>query len=286
MPSATIPARARYLLGKHVHLRGGGPLGTGLLSVPARRSRRPLLARLERALREGMFVLHYQPIVSLGDGRISHYEALVRLQEEPDGPPLPPSEFLPAAERYGLIQELDRVVVRKAVEVLGRESLGAGVRVAVNLSAHSVVDPGMLAFIGEELAARGVAPGELVIEITETAEISDMGRARAFCEGVAELGCGLALDDFGVGFGSFYHLKHLPFGYLKIDGDFIRGISDSPRDQLLVQALVQLARGLEMETIAEYVGDRATIELLRELGVDYAQGFALGRPRPLAAASA
>ena len=119
-----------------------------------------------------------------------------------------------------------------------------------------------------------------MIEITETAAISDMDRARAFCRGVSSLGCAVALDDFGAGFGSFQYLKHLPFDYLKIDGEFIRGLPHSPKDQLVVQALAGLARGMGVQTIAEYVTDRATLELLRRYGVDYAQGFELGRPHP------
>jgi EAL domain-containing protein (putative c-di-GMP-specific phosphodiesterase class I) len=120
-----------------------------------------------------------------------------------------------------------------------------------------------------------------VIEVTETAAISDMARARAFCAGVQALGCAVALDDFGAGFGSFQYLKHLPFQYLKIDGDFVRGLPDSPQDQVVVKALVELAHGMGKQTIAEYVEDAATMELLHDYGVDFAQGFEVGRPHPL-----
>jgi EAL domain-containing protein (putative c-di-GMP-specific phosphodiesterase class I) len=119
-----------------------------------------------------------------------------------------------------------------------------------------------------------------VIEVTETASISDMERAKAFCAGVQALGCAVALDDFGAGFGSFHYLKHLPFRYLKIDGDFIRGLPDSPNDQLVVKALVGVVRGMGRRTIAEFVADEPTLRLLGDFGVDYAQGFQVGRPRP------
>jgi EAL domain-containing protein (putative c-di-GMP-specific phosphodiesterase class I) len=243
--------------------------------------RRPWLGRLRRALAEDLLVLHYQPIVSLADGRISHHEALVRLIDEDDGSLIGPASFLPAAERYGLIGEIDRVVLEKVAERLGRDDgdVTAG-GIAMNVSALSVTDRAMLAYVRDGLARHGADPARLVVEVTETASISDMRVARAFCEGVQALGAAIALDDFGAGFGSFHYLKHLPFRYLKIDGAFIRGLPDSPHDQLVVQALVGLVRAMGQRTIAEFVGDRRTLELLRELGVDYAQGFELGRPGP------
>ena len=124
-------------------------------------------------------------------------------------------------------------------------------------------------------------PSLLVIEVTETAAISDMDSAKAFCGGVLALGCEVALDDFGVGFGSFQYLKHLPFSYLKIDGDFIRGLPSSRTDQLVVRALAGVVRGMGRRTIAEFVGDEPTMEMLRDYKVDYAQGFQVGRPAPL-----
>jgi EAL domain-containing protein (putative c-di-GMP-specific phosphodiesterase class I) len=243
--------------------------------------RRPWLARLRRALEEQLFVLHYQPIVSLGDGSVSHYEALVRLADEPGGELVAPGRFLPAAERYGLIREIDRMVLSQVTALLGGEHGENGVRIAINCSSLSITDGGMLAEIEARLALARVDPSQLVIEVTETAAISDMVRARDFCAGVQALGCAVALDDFGAGFGSFQYLKHLPFEYLKIDGDFIRGLPDSPNDQLVVKALVELARGMGKQTIAEYVEDEATVRLLRDFGVDHAQGFEVGRPHPV-----
>jgi len=231
-------------------------------------------------------VLHYQPIVSLQDGSVSHYEALVRLADEPGGKLVAPGRFLPAAERYGLVREIDRMVLGKVVTLLAGEHGEHGVRIAINCSSLSIVDGEMLAQIEAQLAFAKVDPGQLVIEVTETAAISDMTRARHFCAGVQKLGCAVALDDFGAGFGSFQYLKQLPFRYLKIDGDFIRGLPASPQDQLVVKALVELANGMGKQTIAVYVEDEATVECLRDLGVDFAQGFAVGRPHPAVPLSA
>ena len=251
------------------------------LSSPAGLHRRPWLARLRRALEEDLFVLHYQPIMSLEDESVSHYEALVRLADEPGGGLVSPGRFLPAAERYGLIREIDRMVLAQVATLLAGEHGEQGARIAINCSSLSITDGGMLAQIERELALARVDPAQLVIEVTETAAISDMARAQAFCAGVQALGCAVALDDFGAGFGSFQYLKHLPFEYLKIDGDFIRGLPASPKDQLVVKALVELARGMGKQTIAEYVEDEATVACLRDYGVDYAQGFEIGAPHPV-----
>lgn len=259
-------------------LRYCGDLADGL-SSPAGLHRRPWLARLRRALEEDLFAVHYQPIVSLADGRSAHYEALVRLADEgPSGPLIAPGRFLPAAERYGLVRDIDRLVLARVAALLG--SRADGPRVAINLSALSVTDPAMLTHVERCLRREAADPSRLVIEITETAAISDMDRARSFCLGVAALGCDVALDDFGAGYGSFHYLTRLPFDYLKIDGSFVRELTVSRNDQLVVQALVGLARGMGVRTIAEYVTDRSTLELLRRYGVDYAQGYELGRPHP------
>lgn len=250
-------------------------------SSPAGLHRRPWLARLRRALREDLFAVHYQPIVSLRDGHAAHYEALVRLADEPDGRLIAPGRFLPAAERYGLVRDIDRMVLERVLALLAARGGRPGARVAINFSALSVTDPAMLTDIAHALRRHDVDPALLVIEITETAAISDMDRARAFCAGASALGCAIALDDFGAGFGSFQYLTRLPFDYLKIDGSFVRALPSSLNDQLVVQALAGLARGMGVKTIAEYATDRPTVELLRRYGVDYAQGFELGRPRPL-----
>jgi len=245
------------------------------------------LPRLRHALTEDLFVLHFQPIVSLADGAVSCHEALLRLADEPDGSLVRPSCFLPFAERSGLIREIDRMVLAKTLELLGTRCVcdpgGAPTAVAVNLSALSVIDPSLLAHLECELECHRVDPALLMLEVTETVAITDMPAARAFCAGALALGCSVALDDFGSGYGSFQYLRHLPFSHLKIDGEFIRGLPSSHTDQLVVQALAGLVRGMGRETIAEFVADEHTIEILRAFGVDYAQGFQVGRPRPIPA---
>jgi EAL domain-containing protein (putative c-di-GMP-specific phosphodiesterase class I) len=285
LSSTTADATPRLLLAPSPASRPGGRLTAGRaspqgISSPAGLHRRPWFERLHRALEHDLFVLHYQPIVSLHDGRISHYEALVRLADEPDGRLVAPGMFLPAAERYGLIRDIDRMVLGRVAALLGAEKGERGPDIAINVSALSVTDGEMLGHIDRQLARHRVDPARLVVEVTETAAISDMGRAKTFCEGAQALGCAVALDDFGAGFGSFQYLKHLPFGYLKIDGDFIRRLPASPTDQLVVKALVGVVRGMGRRTIAEFVGDSSTVRLLRGYGCDYAQGFEVGRPAP------
>jgi EAL domain-containing protein (putative c-di-GMP-specific phosphodiesterase class I) len=286
MLSSTTPdAIPRLFLGRPSGSVGGvrarvdaRSLSEGFCS-PAGLHRRPWFERLRRALDAGLFVLHFQPIVRLSDRTVSHHEALVRLADEPDGSLVAPGRFLPAAERYGLIREIDRMVIDQVAILLG-DAGDRERRIAVNVSALSVTDKTMLAYIERRLRWYGVAASQLVVEITETAAISDMDSAREFCAGVLALGCDLALDDFGAGFGSFQYLRHLPYSYLKIDGDFIRGLPASRTDQLLVRALAGVVRGMGAETIAEFVGDETTMGMLRSYGVDYAQGFAVGRPQP------
>ena len=231
--------------------------------------------RLRQALREGGLVLHFQPILELATGEVRRYEALVRMRGEVAGSLHAPVRFLPGAERSGLVRELDRAVLRSALLALAESD----VQLAVNLSALTVCAPGTLSYLEAVLDEHAVAPERLLIEITETAAVADFQLARAFCEGAQRLGCAVALDDFGVGFCSLQYLTELPFDVIKIDGHFIRDLSRSHRDRVVVKALAQVARALGKETVAEFVGDLETIELLRELGIDHAQGYAVGRPR-------
>ena len=247
---------------------------------------RPWVARLRRALDADLFELYFQPIVSLEHGGVSHYEALLRLVDAPARRPVAPGAFLPAAERYGLVREIDRFVLAKATRMLARDPQLRGAAVAINVSGLSVTDGTMLREIEHALARHELDPCRLSVEITETAAISDMDSARSFCAGVLDLGCGLALDDFGAGFGSFQYLKELPFSHLKIDGGFIRQLPSSRTDQLVVHALARIARGMGRETIAEFVGDEPTLEMLRAYEVDYAQGFYIGEPAALHALAA
>jgi EAL domain-containing protein (putative c-di-GMP-specific phosphodiesterase class I) len=220
--------------------------------------------------------------VSLGETGVPWYELLLRYEDD-SGDLVPPGAFLAIAERFDLICEIDRWVLGEAVRML-HEQHGAGrdIALAVNLSGRTMGDPGIGEYLESLLAARPIQPERLVIEVTETAAIVNIERARRLAERLHTLGCRFALDDFGAGFASFYYLKHLAFDYLKIDGEFVRQIVEDPIDQLVIEAVVNIARGLGTRTIAEFVGDDATIALLRRLGVDYGQGYHLGRPRPIA----
>jgi EAL domain-containing protein (putative c-di-GMP-specific phosphodiesterase class I) len=173
--------------------------------------------------------------------------------------------------------------VRNAIELLAAAGPDPGHKLEVNLSAKSIGDPQLPELIEQELAATGVDPSRLIFEITETAAIANMEHARAFAERLRRLGCRFALDDFGAGFSSFYYLKYLPLDYLKIDGDFIRSLTSSVTDQLVVKSMVDIARGMGMKTIAEFVENAETLAMLREHGVDYSQGFYHGRPEPVPA---
>ncbi len=238
--------------------------------------------RLRTALEEDRLILYGQPILDLREKEVHQYEVLLRLQDDEGGEPLPPSTFLYIAERFGLIQAIDGWVARKAIELIAEHGrAGRRLVLHVNLSGKSIGDPTVAALIESTLGEAGIDPACLVFELTETAAIANIEEAKAFAHRLRARGCRLALDDFGAGFGSFYYLKALPFDYFKIDGDFIRGIAESPMDQLVVRAIVGIARGMGKKTIAEFVADAATAHLLEEAGVDYAQGYHVGRPRPL-----
>ena len=235
--------------------------------------------RIHAALDDELFVLHCQPILDLASGEVSQWELLLRLEDE-EGL-VPPQAFLGVAERLGLVQAIDRWVVCQAIDLLAAHAhAGRELRLEANLSARSVGDRELTALIEREIASAGVAPGSLILEITETAAIANMDEARRFADELSAAGCSFALDDFGTGFGSFYYLKHLDADYLKIEGDFV----SSPRerkDELVVEAIVHVASGLGKRTIAEYVTDADTVTKMRDLGVDYAQGFHVGRPFPV-----
>jgi diguanylate cyclase (GGDEF)-like protein/PAS domain S-box-containing protein len=237
--------------------------------------------RIREALdRDDGFVLHMQPILDLTTDTISHGELLLRMRDE-YGNLIAPTAFLPAAERFGLIHAIDRWVVRRAIQLIA-ERRDTPLPLGVNLSGDSVVgDPHLLEMIEHEIKSASIDPSMLIFEVTETAAIANMPEATAFARRVNELGASLALDDFGTGFGSFYYLKHLPLGYVKLDGEFIRNLPQSDVDAHMVNAIVGIAQGLGIKTVAESVSDEETIRVLRRHGVDYAQGFYVGRPAPV-----
>lgn len=240
--------------------------------------------RLRRAAEEGLFELYCQPIVDFADDSISQWELLLRLPGD-RGELILPSQFLYTAERSSLILEIDRWVLCEAIRLIAEQrNSGRNVRLAVNISGRSVGDTELLSLLESELAETAIEPASLILELTETVAIANMDRARGFASALQSLGCRFALDDFGAGFGSFYYLKHIPFDFVKIDGEFIRNLPASTTDQLIVDSIVQMSQGLEKHTIAEFVGDDETVEMLRAHGVDYGQGFHLGRPIPVAEA--
>ncbi len=255
-----------------------GGAGRGQAQIEARLE---WAERIRAALDEDRLVLHAQPVVETATGITTQHELLVRMVD-PRGDLIPPGSFLPVAERFGLIREIDRWVVTRAIRMLG-EHRAQGHRpvVEINLSAHSLGDAQLALHIGRELRAAGVEATQLIFEVTETTAIGNIAAARTFAERLGELGCRFALDDFGAGFGSFYYLKHLPFDFIKIDGEFVRNCASDPTDRLVIRAVVELAQGMGKRTIAEFVGTEQTYTILRELGVDYAQGFYLGPPAPL-----
>ena len=234
------------------------------------------LGEIRRAFAEDRFELHAQPIVDLVTGETVQRELLIRMRAA-DGSLVPPGDFLPIAEKYGAIRDIDRWVIAQGAGYAAR-----GIDVEINISAASIGDPELIAVIKRELARTGADPSRLVFEITETALIEQTEVAVGLAETLRALGCRFALDDFGTGYGGFHYLKHLPMDFLKIDREFVRDAMSSEGDQHVIRAIVGLAQGFGLQTIGEGVEDGATLELLREFGVDHAQGFYLGRPVPLA----
>ena len=239
------------------------------------------LDRLRSAVDNDLFVLFAQQITDISGSGATQFELLLRMRDE-FGELIPPAAFLYNAERFDLMGEIDRWVLRNAVKLLhDHHHAGNDIRLAVNLSGKTMNDVNLPADLAGMLAQYPIPEGHLIIEVTETAAIVNIDRARDLARELRQLGCRFALDDFGAGFASFYYLKHLAFDYLKIDGEFIKNLTSTPTDQLVVRAVVEIAKGLGTETVAEFVGDEPTLDMLRELGVDYGQGFHLGRPGPL-----
>lgn len=246
------------------------------------------LQRLQGALKENRFQLYHQIIVPAhgGDGGPA-MEVLIRLRDE-NGQELPPAEFMRAAERYRLMGLVDRWVVQTTFAALGRGALAVQPdrSVAINISGQTLGDVQFLEFVVECLDSTGVSPAQICFEITESAVVANLDHARRFIGVLHGMGCQFALDDFGSGVGSFSNLKNLPLDYLKIDGSFIRNLARDTVNQAMVTAMIKLARTLNFKVIAEQVEDSAALEAARRMGVDYLQGYAIGRPQPLQFAAA
>ncbi len=234
--------------------------------------------RIRDALRQNRFTLYLQPILDLKKNSISGYEALLRMIDN-EGELILPSNFLDIAEQFGLIRDIDRWVICRAIQIIAEKKFANNNwNLEVNLSGMVFNDTEMLSLTKQELNKYAVDPRILVFEITETVIIPNMVKAQHYLATLKTLGCRFALDDFGSGFSSFYHLKHLPVDYIKIDGSFIRNLPNNRVDRHMVKAIVEVARGLGKETVAEFVSDEETVQILKDYGVDYAQGYYIGMP--------
>ena len=235
-------------------------------------------SQVREMLEHDKFQLVYQPIVDTDSGAINDYEVLVRMICD-DGQIILPGGFMPAAERFGLIHSVDRWIVSRAIRQLASlHDDGHRVSFSINLSGKAFEDATLLPLIQELLDSTGLDPTWVTFEITETAAIDNLAAAEEFITALKDIGCQFALDDFGSGFSSFAYLKHLPVDKLKIDGSFVKGMAHSSVDQAMVESMNQVAHALGKRTVAECVENEETLVLLKEMGVDLAQGNYLGRP--------
>jgi diguanylate cyclase (GGDEF)-like protein/PAS domain S-box-containing protein len=242
------------------------------------------IGRLQKALEEDRFVLYVQDIAGLDLSRkaVDHCEILIRMLDE-RGELVPPMAFIPAAERYNLMPSIDRWVIRNAFAIIARQQAEKGGELgvfAINLSGASIGDERFLEYVREQFGHFAVAPQSICFEITETVAIAKLDKATTFINELKTLGCLFSLDDFGAGMSSFAYLKHLPVDFLKIDGGFVKDMADDPIDRAMVEAINSVGHVMGKQTIAEFVGDDRVIRLLREMGVDFAQGYGVAKPRP------
>ncbi|SFU69666.1 bifunctional diguanylate cyclase/phosphodiesterase [Halomonas korlensis] len=240
------------------------------------------IERVRQALEEDAFELMVQPIVRLENREVRHYEVLLRMRDA-DGSLISPGSFIPQAERSGQIVQIDRWVLRHSLQAL-RQLQEKGISLAVNLSGQSLHDVGLKQFLADELLSSGADPNSLILEVTETAAVTDFSTARGVLLAMRDLGCRTALDDFGVGFSSFHYLGQLPVDFIKIDGSFIRSLPVSADSRVIVKAIADIAAGFGKQAIAEFVDQEALLPMLESYGITYGQGFHLGRPFRLAEA--
>jgi diguanylate cyclase (GGDEF)-like protein len=233
---------------------------------------------IREALAERKIFLVFQPVVRVSDGLITHYEALLRLNGK-DNQVFLPGEFIPIAERTGMMQRLDLWVVENAIDFLASlPEHQAHIALTVNLSGMAFQDRALLPLIKQKLEMTWLDPARVTFEITETTVVENWQQAQEMIEKIRALGCHFSLDDFGSGFSSFHYIKNFPVDYLKIDGQFIRNMLDNETDRVLVKAMIEIGRKLGKRTIAEYVENPEVLKLLKEMGVDYVQGYLTGRP--------
>lgn len=236
-------------------------------------------SRIAQALERDLLELHFQGIYHTRDGSLSHLEALVRMRDPLDTQRLiMPGQFIPVAEKTGQILEIDRWVIHSSIRILAEHpELSA---LSVNISGRSLDDATLPQYIHDQLKHHRVEPKRLIVELTETAAVVEMQDAQRFIEALQQTGCLICLDDFGSGFSTFAYLKYLSVQILKIDGMFIRDLPNNRDNQAFVRAMIDVARGLDKVTVAEFVEDGPTLDMLREFGVDMAQGYHLDRPGP------
>lgn len=238
-------------------------------------------SRISMALDENRFRLYAQEIRPLGNDLEPHLEVLLRMIDE-TGAEIPPGAFIPAAERYGLMNKIDRWVIQHTLEALNSCHCRQGeIRLAINLSGLSLLDKELPALIRNTLRELAIAPEAICFEITETAAISNLTSAMQFINEFRAMGCQFSLDDFGSGMSSFGYLKSLPVDFLKIDGAFVRDIVSDPIDRIFVETIHRIGQAMNKQTIAEYVENQDIIDVLTEIGVDYIQGYGVSRPMPL-----
>jgi len=257
------------------------------LALTRRHGEMQWISRISQAFEESRFELYVQPIAPLlpAAGSSHLYELLIRMRDE-QGAIVSPAVFLPAAERYNMMPNIDRWVVRTAFRHLREGRLLThrhDSRISINISGQSLSDEHFLKFVVDQIHANEISAEQICFEITETAVIANMARATQFIATLKELGCCFALDDFGSGLSSFAYLKKLPVDFLKIDGGFVRDMLDEPIDHSMVEAINQIGHVIGIQTIAEFVESDAIRDRLRTLGVDFAQGYGIGLPMPIGA---
>jgi EAL domain-containing protein (putative c-di-GMP-specific phosphodiesterase class I) len=233
---------------------------------------------IEDALENERFILLFQPILDMKTNQITHYECLSRIKTE-DGSFLMPSDFIGLADELGLIGQIDRVLLKQAIKQHKRfKQQGNNIKLAINLSSRSFNNTAVFEDIKALLDVPEVDPGQFVFEITEAAAVSDFSAAQDLIKKIKGLGCSLALDDFGMGFSSFFYLKHLAVDYVKIDGSFIKQLDMSFEDKVFVRAMIEVSQALGKKTVAEFVENEEILMFLKGFGVDYVQGYHIGKP--------
>jgi len=233
--------------------------------------------RIKLAIENDSFSLYSQPVISLKSGNILSREVLLRLTDQ-DEKPIMPSGFLPSAERFGLSADLDQWVISKSFRTLKNQPIKYASGFSINLSAQTIDNENTLQFIENQMCRYEINPEKIIFELTESSAINQLGRAVRFIESLHKLGFKTALDDFGSGYSSFSYLKDLPVDYVKLDGAFVQNLGNDKVKIAIVKAMNEVAHVLGIKTVAEFVEDAKTLVVLREIGVDYCQGYHTGKP--------